>query len=62
MFEKKLKNKGEFFGRDEHFNAVVVSSDENLIGKIKKVEIINGNHNTLYGKVKNINNSNIVAA
>ena len=62
MFENKLKNKGEFFGRDEHFNAVVVLSDENLIGKIKKVEIINGNHNTLYGKVKNINNSNIVAA
>ena len=50
LFENKIKNKSEYFGRDEYSNSVIVESDENLIGKIKKVKILKANHNTLLGK------------
>ena len=51
MFENKLQNKDEFFGRDEYSNSVVVKSKEKLEGKIKEIKIINGNHNTLFGEI-----------
>ena len=51
LFENKINNKNEFFGRDEYLNSVVVKSHENLKGKIKKVKILDGNQNTLYGEV-----------
>ena len=35
MFENQL-NKNEYFGRDEHLNSVIVKSNENVIGKVKK--------------------------
>ena len=50
LFENKIKNKSEYFGRDEYSNSVIVESDENLIGKIKKIKILKANHNTLLGK------------
>ena len=52
LFENKVKNKDEFFGRDEFSNSVIVKTKENLSGKIKEVKIINGNNNTLFGAIK----------
>ena len=51
LFENKLKNKDEFFGRDEYSNSVIVKTKENIIGKIKKVKITGGNQNTLFGEI-----------
>ena len=39
------------FSRDEYLNSVVVKSKKNLRGKILKVKILDGNQNTLYGRV-----------
>ena len=62
LFENKSKNSHQFFGRDEHANAVIVSSKINLVGKIKKVYVKDCNHNTLFGKlVDEINNKNFAA-
>ena len=44
-----FKGKNEFFGRDEFYNSVIVKSDENLIGKLEEISIIDGNQNTLFG-------------
>ena len=49
LFENKVKGKDEFFGRDEFSNSVIVKSDENLVGKIEEISIIDGNQNTLFG-------------
>ena len=62
LFENKMKNKDLFFGRDEFQNSVVVKNEENLKGKIKEVEIINGNRNTLFGQIKSKMNNNEYAA
>ncbi len=51
LFENRLKEDHKFFGRDEFSNSVVVEETGNLRGKIKEVEIINGNKNTLFGKL-----------
>ena len=49
LFENKIKNENKYFGRDEYFNSVIVSSNENLNGKIKEVKINQCNQNTLFG-------------
>ncbi|MDB3857875.1 tRNA (N6-isopentenyl adenosine(37)-C2)-methylthiotransferase MiaB [Pelagibacteraceae bacterium] len=51
LFENITKNKMGYFGRDEYFNSVIVNSNENLIGKIKKVKINQCNQNTLFGEI-----------
>ncbi len=51
LFENKMKTNNKYFGRDEFFNSVIVESNENLQGKIKSVKILNGNQNTLFGKM-----------
>ena len=51
MFENKTKNKTGYFGRDEYFNSVIVTSSENLIGKVKKIKIVQCNQNTLFGEI-----------
>ena len=58
LFENKMQNKKEFFGRDEYSNSVIINTSENLKGKIKEVFISGGNQNTLYGEI----NKNIYAA
>ena len=40
LFENRVGNKNEFFGRDEYLNSVIVKSNEELIGKIKTVNIL----------------------
>ena len=50
LFENKIKNESnKYFGRDEYFNSVIVSSHQNLIGKVKKIKIDSCNQNTLFG-------------
>ncbi len=51
LFENKTKNDNQYFGRDEYQNSVIVKTNKNLVGQIKKVKICNGNHNTLYGEI-----------
>jgi len=51
LFENKLKNSNQFFGRDEFFNSVIIQSKENLIGKIKEVKVTQFNKNTLKGEI-----------
>ena len=50
LFENKIEDENKYFGRDEHSNSVIVESKENLTGKIKKIKILNANHNTLFGE------------
>jgi len=41
---------------------VIVKSNESLVGKIKKIKIVSGNHNTLYGEaLSNLNQNNYAA-
>ena len=62
LFENKMKSGNRYFGRDEYFNSVIVESDQDLTGKIKKVKIIKGNQNTLYGEIiQNFNQNNYAA-
>ena len=49
-FENKIKNERKYFGRDEHFNSVIVESDRNLIGQMKNIKITKCNQNTLFGE------------
>ena len=51
LFENKIKNEKKYFGRDEHFNSVIVESNDDLTGKLRNVRILKGNHNTLYGEI-----------
>ena len=51
LFENKTKDSNKYFGRDEHYNSVIVESNENLNGKIKDVKVNKCNHNTLFGAV-----------
>ncbi len=51
LFENKIKNEDKYFGRDEYFNSVIVSSKKNLTGQIKKIKIKQHNHNTLFGEI-----------
>ena len=51
LFENKTKKEKKYFGRDEHFNSVIVENNEDLVGKIKTIKILNVNHNTLFGEV-----------
>ena len=62
LFENKTKDGNKYFGRDEYLNAVIVKSDESLVGKIKKVKITGGNHTTLYGETFSKLNQNNYAA
>ena len=62
LFENKTKEGSKYFGRDEYLNSVIVNSNESLVGKIKKVKITSGNHNTLYGEILiNLNQDNYAA-
>jgi tRNA-2-methylthio-N6-dimethylallyladenosine synthase len=62
LFENKLINQDKYFGRDEFFNSVIVESKNDLVGKIKKIKLLKGNHNTLFGEIySNVNETNYAA-
>ena len=51
LIENKMNTKDKFFGRDEHFNSIVIKNKNDLRGLIIKVKILTGNQNTLFGTV-----------
>ncbi len=51
LFENKTKDENKYFGRDEHFNSVIVESNKDLTGKIREIKINKINQNTLFGEV-----------
>ena len=62
LFENKMKSGNRYFGRDEYFNSVIVESENDVIGMIKNVKILKGNHNSLFGEiVSNLNQTNYAA-
>jgi len=62
LFENKMKSGNRYFGRDAHFNAVIVESNDDLTGKIKNVKILKGNQTTLYGEITlNLDQNNYAA-
>ena len=40
-----------YFGRDEHYNSVIINSADNVVGQIKEVCLNNFNLNTLFGEL-----------
>ena len=62
LFENRSSQKNKYFGRDEHFNPVIVESDHNLIGESRDVVIKKCNQNTMFGLVDPLRKSNNVAA
>ena len=62
LFENLTKNGKNYFGRDEFYNSVIVSSNYNLVGKIKKIKIIDINNNTMFGNISNEQNKEDFAA
>ena len=62
LFENKMKSGNRYFGRDEYFNSIIVESDNDIIGMIKNVKILKGNHNSLFGEiVSSLNQTNYAA-
>ena len=63
LFENKMKNqKDEYFGRDEFSNPIIVKAKHDLEGKIRKIKIISGNQNTLFGEIIEQNETREFAA
>jgi tRNA-2-methylthio-N6-dimethylallyladenosine synthase len=62
LFENKTKDGNKYFGRDEHFNSVIVDSNENLTGKTRNIKITKLNQSTLFGEFnKNLDHKNCAA-
>ena len=51
LFENKIKNEDNYFGRDEYFNSIIVNSKQNLTGLTKIIKIKRHNNNTLFGEI-----------
>jgi len=62
LFENRMKNNLDFFGRDQFSNSIVVKTNKNLKGKIKSVKITGGNQNTLFGEIDDVPEKEIFAA
>ncbi len=62
LFENKLTGQKKYFGRDEHLNSVIVSSEEDIVGKVLDVKIYDYNLNTLFGKINDLYKKRNVAA
>jgi tRNA-2-methylthio-N6-dimethylallyladenosine synthase len=59
LFENKIKNKDEYFGRDEHFNSVIVKNKKDLTGKIRDIIVNDCNQNTLFGEIISKKNDDV---
>ena len=53
LIENKVKNKKEFFGRDEFSNSFIIKSEKDLRGQIMKIKINGANQNTMFGEIIN---------
>ena len=50
LVENKMKKSNKFFGRSEYMTSVIFDANEQDVGNILKVKIINSNQNTLFGE------------
>ena len=63
LFENSVKSdKSKFFGRDEHFNSVIVRSVNDISGLVLEVKIKDFSQNTLFGELLNLNQERYFAA
>ena len=62
LFENKVLNKEEYFGERRIFELCNCKTNEDLRGKIKKVKIVGGNQNTLFGEIPQKFNNRVEAA
>ena len=63
LFENSVKSdKSKFFGRDEHFNPVIVRSANDISGLVLEVKIKDFSQNTLFGELLNLNQERYFAA
>ena len=62
LFENNTRGPNEYFGRDEFYNPIIVRAKNNLEGKIRKIKIISGNQNTLFGEIIEQNETREFAA
>ena len=53
MVENKIQGQTKLFGRNKYMNSVIFEGEENSIGKIVKVKILDSNQNTLFGEIEN---------
>ena len=51
LVENTIKGQTNLFGRNQYMNSVIFEGEENSVGKIVKVKILNSNQNTLFGKI-----------
>ncbi len=56
LFENKIKDENKYFGRDQHFNSIIVASNNDLTGEVREVKINKFNQNTLFGEVNSVSN------
>ena len=52
LVENKMKDGVKLFGRTEYMTSVIFDGNSKYIGKVVKVEIIDSNRNSLFGKIK----------
>jgi tRNA-2-methylthio-N6-dimethylallyladenosine synthase len=52
LVENRMEDKSKLFGRSEYMTSVLFSGNDELIGKIVKVKILNSNKNTLFGELE----------
>lgn len=51
LFDTSERKDGRLFGKSEYLQTVLIESDQNLVGQIKEVEIINAGQAALGGKL-----------
>ena len=52
LVENKISKQNKLFGRNKYLSSVIFKGNEDHIGKLIDVKIINSNQNTLYGEIK----------
>ena len=50
LVENRTRENNKFFGRSEYMTSVIFDANEQDVGNILKVKIINSNQNTLFGE------------
>ncbi len=50
LVENKMKNQDKLFGRNEYMTSVIFKGNDDLVGKVIPVKIMNSNQNSLFGE------------
>ena len=51
LVENKMSDQNKLFGRNKYLSSVIFEGNENNIGNLVNVKIINSNQNTLFGEI-----------